>query len=149
LICHLWQHYVNTALLPLASSSVTTRREMVVFNNQAVSRLEAGVNELITRAAASESHLFHPYPGLYRFIVVMAWLSQQLAKQKRNDFKPRDEDISFARVNTDPCTACCDMLDKVREAVKPNLSGKNQEIFFTEIGIAFHTYVLFLYPNST
>ncbi|KAG6833946.1 hypothetical protein H0H87_007957 [Tephrocybe sp. NHM501043] len=49
LICHLWQHYVNTALLPLASSSVTIRREMVIFNNQTVSRLEGGANHLLQR----------------------------------------------------------------------------------------------------
>lgn len=49
LICHLWQQYVNTALLPLASSSVTIRREMVVFNNQSVSRLEGGANHLLQR----------------------------------------------------------------------------------------------------
>lgn len=50
LICHLWQQYVNTALLPLGNPSVTIRREMVVFNNQAVSRLEGGVNHLMHRA---------------------------------------------------------------------------------------------------
>jgi hypothetical protein len=49
LICHLWQQYVNIALLPLASSSVTIRREMVVFNNQSVSRLEGATNQLLQR----------------------------------------------------------------------------------------------------
>lgn len=53
LICHLWQQYVNTALLPLASSSVTVRREMLVFNNQTVSRLEGGVNQVIHRLTDS------------------------------------------------------------------------------------------------
>ena len=46
LICHLWQRYVTMALLPLASSSVTVRREMVIFNNQAVSRIEGGANQV-------------------------------------------------------------------------------------------------------
>lgn len=49
LICHLWQQYVNIALLPLASSSVTIRREMVVFNNQTINRLETGANNLLQR----------------------------------------------------------------------------------------------------
>ena len=51
LICHLWQHYVNMALLPLASSSVTVRREMVVFNNQSVSRIEGAANHVMQRLA--------------------------------------------------------------------------------------------------
>ncbi|KAK0468124.1 exocyst complex protein [Desarmillaria tabescens] len=126
LICHLWQQYVNTALLPLASSSVTTRREMVVFNNQAVSRLEGGANQLTQRLTDA----------------IIAWLSLQLTKQKKNDFKPRNDDLSFARVNTEPCVACCESLEKVRDAAKANLSGKNLEAFLTEIGVSFHSLLL-------
>ncbi|KAG7449001.1 exocyst complex component Sec10 [Guyanagaster necrorhizus] len=126
LICHLWQQYVNTALLPLASSSVTTRREMVVFNNQAVSRLEGGANQLTQRVIDA----------------IIAWLSLQLTKQKKNDFKPRNDDLSFARVNTEPCVACCESLEKVRDAAKVNLSGKNLESFLTEIGVSFHSLLL-------
>lgn len=51
LICHLWQQYVNIALLPLASSSVTIRREMVVFNNQTINRIETSTNNLLQRIA--------------------------------------------------------------------------------------------------
>ncbi|KAJ3756440.1 exocyst complex protein [Lentinula raphanica] len=126
LVCHLWQQYVNTALLPLASSSVTIRREMLVFNNQTVSRLEGGVNQLIHRLTDT----------------IVAWLSNQLSKQKRNDFKPKNDDLSFARVNTESCVACCDMLEKVRDNAKANLSGKNLEVFLTEIGISFHSLLL-------
>jgi len=126
LICHLWQQYVNTALLPLASSSVTIRREMVVFNNQAVSRLEGGANMLSQRITDS----------------IVSWLSSHLAKQKKNDFKPRNDDLSFARVNTEPCVACCETLERVRDAAKLSLSGKNLEVFLTEVGVSFHSLLL-------
>jgi len=126
LICHLWQHYVNMALLPLASGSVTIRREMVVFNNQSVSRIEGAANHLMQRLADA----------------IINWLSIQLAKQKRNDFKPRNDDLSFARVNTEPCVACCETLERVRDAAKANLSGKNLEVFLSEIGVAFHSLLL-------
>ncbi|KAJ7781031.1 exocyst complex protein [Mycena metata] len=126
LICHLWQQYVNTALLPLASSSVTIRREMVVFNNQAVSRLEGGANTLTQRITDS----------------IVAWLSSHLAKQKKNDFKPKNDDLSFARVNTEPCVACCDTLAKVRDAAKLSMTGKNLEVFLTEVGVSFHSLLL-------
>ncbi|KAI0824698.1 exocyst complex protein [Trametes gibbosa] len=126
LICHLWQRYVTMALLPLASSSVTVRREMVVFNNQAVSRIEGGANQVTQKLTDT----------------IITWLSAQLAKQKRTDFKPRNDDLSFARVNTEPCLACCDALEKVRDAAKTNLSGKNLEVFLTEVGVAFHGLLL-------
>lgn len=73
----------------------------------------------------------------------MAWLSVQLTKQKRNDFKPRNDDLSFARVNTEPCVACCETLEKVRDAANLHLSGKNQEVFLTEVGVSFHRSIVF------
>lgn len=59
LICHLWQQYVNVALLPLASSSVTIRREMVVFNNQTINRLENGANSLLQRITDGMHFVLH------------------------------------------------------------------------------------------
>ncbi len=138
LICHLWQQYVNTALLPLASSSVTTRREMVVYNNQSISRLEGGANHLTQRITDSTFCSRFGLPELTLSTAVITWLSLQLTKQKKNDFKPRNDDLSFARVNTEPCVACCDTLEKVRDAAKANLSGKNLEVFLTEVGVSFH-----------
>lgn len=140
LISHLWQQYVNVALLPLASTSVTVRREMVVFNNQTISRLEGAVNHVLQRLMDCKCYgQFCSTCGLMLGIIaVLTWLSSQLSKQKRSDFKPRNDDLSFARVNTEPCVACCETLEKVRDAAKENLSGKNLEVFLTEIGIGFH-----------
>ncbi|KAI0268316.1 exocyst complex component Sec10 [Gloeopeniophorella convolvens] len=126
LICHLWQQYVNIALLPLAASSVVVRREMVVFNNQTVSKVEGAANALM-------QHLVD---------ATLSWTVTQLAKQKKTDFKPRNEDDSFARVNTEPCVGCCETLEKVGVAAKQNLSGKNLETFLTEVGLAFHSQLL-------
>ncbi|KAH9045459.1 exocyst complex component Sec10 [Lactarius pseudohatsudake] len=126
LICHLWQQYVNIALLPLAASSVVVRREMVVFNNQTVSKVEGAANSLMQRLIDA----------------IVSWMATQLAKQNKPDFKPRNDDDSFARVNTDPCIGCCEILEKVGIAAKQNLSGKNLEIFLTEVGVAFHSQLL-------
>ncbi|KAI0004964.1 exocyst complex component Sec10 [Russula compacta] len=122
LICHLWQQYVSIALLPLAAGSVVVRREMVVFNNQAVSKIEGAANALMQP--------------------IVSRIATQLAKQKKTDFKPRNDDDSFARVNTDPCVGCCEILEKVGIAAKQNLSGKNLEIFLTEVGVSFHSQLL-------
>lgn len=72
---------------------------------------------------------------------VVAWLATQLSKQKRSDFKPRNDDLSFARVNTEPCEVCCETLEKARDAAKQSLTGRNLEVFLTEVGVTFHTYV--------
>lgn len=121
---------------------------MVVFNNQSVSRVEGVVNQLLQRVIDCMplfSYLWHIFIlNLTSYAAVINWLSVQLTKQKRNDFNPRDDDLSFARVNTEPCILCCDVLEKVRDAANENLSGKNLEVFLTEIGVAFHRSALIL-----
>jgi exocyst complex component 5 len=72
---------------------------------------------------------------------VVAWLATHLNKQKRGDFKPRNDDLSFARVNTEPCEACCETLEKARDVAKQSLTGRNLEVFLTEVGVTFHTCV--------
>lgn len=73
-------------------------------------------------------------------LAIVAWMATQLTIQKKTDFKPQNDDDSFVRINTDPCIGCCDVLEKVGIAAKQNLSGKNLEVFLTEVGIAFHGY---------
>ncbi|KAG8956725.1 Exocyst complex component 5 [Tulasnella sp. 424] len=126
LICQLWQQYSSIALIPLTSSSVTGRREIMIFKGQTISHIEGLANTLEQKVIDS----------------IVAWLSAQLQKQKKTDFKPRNDDLSFARVNTDPCTGCCEILEKVRDAAKDKLSGQNLESFLTEIGVTFHSMLL-------
>lgn len=54
LICQLWQQYSSIALIPLTSSSVTGRREIMIYNGQTVSRIEGLANALEQRVIDSE-----------------------------------------------------------------------------------------------
>lgn len=58
LIMNLWQRYISTALIPLAGTSVTVRREMGIFNNHVVVRIEGKVNAIVQSATDSQ---FHPF----------------------------------------------------------------------------------------
>jgi hypothetical protein len=71
----------------------------------------------------------------------MAYLAAQLTKQKRNDFKPKDDDLSFARNTTEACIACCDYIEKLSDAATTGLSGTNLETLLVEIGVGFHRWV--------
>ncbi len=106
LIISLWQHYVHTALLPLASTSVTVRREMTIFNNHNLLRVEGKCDALMQKIADN----------------VVGFLANRLATQKKNDFTPKNDDLAFARQNTEPCVACAEALEKVEQAARANLS---------------------------
>lgn len=53
-ICHLWQKYTTTALLPLASSSPGMRRELGTFNAAGLVRLESKANTVIQKTIDGE-----------------------------------------------------------------------------------------------
>ncbi|KAJ8296597.1 Exocyst complex component SEC10 [Rhodotorula toruloides] len=126
MIMHLWQRYISTALVPLAGTSVTVRREMGVFNNHVSVRIEGKVNMIVQRTTDA----------------IVSYLSVLLSKQKKADFRPKNDELAFSRLNTEPCLLACDFLAKVREAAVNALSGRNAEIFLTEVGVTFHTLLL-------
>jgi hypothetical protein len=68
----------------------------------------------------------------------MVWLANTLKKQKTNDFKPKDEELSFARMSTEPCQACCGFLERLNAITEKSISGKNAQSFLLEIGMVFH-----------
>lgn len=72
---------------------------------------------------------------------IVSYLSLQLAKQKKLDFKPKNDDDVYSRLNTEPCLLACEFLTKVRDATGRALTGRNAEVFLTEVGVTFHTCV--------
>ncbi|WWD00439.1 hypothetical protein V866_007352 [Kwoniella sp. B9012] len=125
-ICHLWQRYTSTALLPLAGNTVSIRREMGTINSHNVVRMEGKINNVIQKALDG----------------IVSHLSYLLTKQKKNDYKPKNDELSFARTNTEPCELCCEFLVTIKDTVNEGLSGKNAQAFLTEVGVAFHSLLL-------
>ena len=54
LITTLWQHYVVTTILPLAGSSMTLRREIIIFNNHNMLRIEGKCEALLQKVTDSK-----------------------------------------------------------------------------------------------
>jgi hypothetical protein len=74
---------------------------------------------------------------------VVAFLSGRLSTQKKNDFNPKNDELAFSRINTDPCLACVEALEKIEQMTRSGLgSGKNADTFLTEIGVALHGLLL-------
>ncbi|KAH8084591.1 exocyst complex component Sec10-domain-containing protein [Filobasidium floriforme] len=126
LALHLWQTYYSTVLVPLVSSSPAVRRDALRWNANTVTRVEGKVNTLVLRFLDAS----------------VSWLSVLLKRQKNSDFKPKDEEMSFARTTTEPCTLCCSYLERLNEAGHKAFAGKNAEAFFTELGVEFHGLLL-------
>ena len=74
-IMHLMNTCIRSVLIPLASANVTLRREMEKTSIFAVDRMEDKVNSIMQRSID----------------VVIAWVAKLLARQKKDDFRPRDD----------------------------------------------------------
>ncbi|WOO82794.1 Exocyst complex component sec10 [Vanrija pseudolonga] len=123
LVCHLFQRYASTALIPLTGPTTAVRREITAFNQHNVMHIEGKTNEIIQKAID----------------LIVSWLSTLLQKQRKTDYKPKDDDW---RGNTEPCVLSCEFLGKVKDIVDESMSGKNSEAVLTEVGVAFHALLL-------
>jgi exocyst complex component 5 len=54
MVMNLLQRYITTAILPLAGTSVTTRREMGIFNNHLIVRMEGKINAIVGKVVDGE-----------------------------------------------------------------------------------------------
>ncbi|CAO1618629.1 unnamed protein product [Jaminaea pallidilutea] len=127
LITALWQHYISVALIPLTSGSVTLRREMAIFNYHNLLRVEGKSDAFVQRVVDN----------------LIAYLVNRLATQKKNDFAPKNEELAFSRMNTDPCIACSEALERAARVVRSSLlSPANVESVLLEIGVSFHSLLL-------
>ena len=138
LVFHLWQRYASTAIFPLSGSSTSIRREMVTSNSHNIVRIEGKIVSILQKAIDSTLSQRSKVTCTILTADIIAYISFCLTKQKKNDYKPKDDELSFARTNTDPCQLICAFVEVVRDSAKDALSGKNAEAFFTEVGVALH-----------
>ncbi|WVQ74124.1 hypothetical protein IAR50_003715 [Cryptococcus sp. DSM 104548] len=122
----LWQKYSGMAVMPLAGGNVGLRREMAGLGRHGVLRVEGKVNEVVQKGVD----------------LILGHLAHILTKQKKNDYKPKNDDISFARTITEPCELAVEFLGEVRDTVRGCLTGGNAEGFLVEVGVGFHALLL-------
>lgn len=70
---------------------------------------------------------------------ITSWLSELLSRQKKNDFRPKDEEGAMMSMGTQPCMQTIDFIVKVYRSASNALQGKNFEAFLRRIGNAFHS----------
>ncbi|CAG8724518.1 8739_t:CDS:2, partial [Acaulospora morrowiae] len=125
-IIHLSQNHFQAAILPLASSSLPIHRDLTFDKNRFMMGVENKMNLAVQRTIEA----------------IIARLNHLLSRQKKVDFRPKDEDDNIANLATAPCNACVECLKKVQTNASQLLDGKNLEHFLTEIGIAFYSMLL-------
>ncbi|KAJ5909193.1 hypothetical protein N7495_001875 [Penicillium taxi] len=114
---------VDAVLLPLATSSITTRRDMEKRTSQTTSRIEEKINTIEQKTIDG----------------TLAWISRLLSGQKKNDFRPRETDNAtwLEMLQTPTCASICVFLTRLHNMARTSLpsSGSNTRQFLTEIAM--------------
>ncbi|KAJ6035785.1 hypothetical protein N7540_000064 [Penicillium herquei] len=114
---------VNAVLLPLATVSITTRRDMEKRLNQATTRFEDKINTIEQKTIDG----------------TLAWVSRLLSGQKKNDFRPRESDNPawLEMLQTPTCASICAFLTRLHNIARTSLpsSGSNVRQVLTEIAL--------------
>ncbi|RIA92225.1 exocyst complex component Sec10-like protein [Glomus cerebriforme] len=125
-IIHLAQNHFQVVILPLASPSLTIHRDLTSDKNRFMMGVENKMNSAVQKLID----------------VIIARLSYLLSRQKKVDFKPKDEDDIIASLATTPCNNCVEYLKKIQSSISQCLDGKNLEYVLIEIGVTFHSILL-------
>ncbi|KAL1637126.1 Exocyst complex component 5 [Neofusicoccum ribis] len=125
-ILHLLQMSINTVLLPLASPSLITRREIEKTTNATISNLETKISNILQKTID----------------VSLSWTTKLMQGQKKQDFRPRDDDLVSLGAETPTCLAVTRFLDKVATQATATLSQPALGIFLSELALGLRSQLL-------
>ncbi|KAJ3109202.1 Exocyst complex component 5 [Phlyctochytrium planicorne] len=117
------QLHFQTCVIPTVSSSPSAHREAIIIKNEFMSSIEDILNQLLQK----------------QIEMILAWLASILSKQKKVDFRPKDEAFETNLASTQQC---CEFLKRVAESAVKSLDAENLEVFLCDIGFSFHGMIL-------
>ncbi|KAI8051452.1 exocyst complex component Sec10-like protein [Syncephalis plumigaleata] len=120
------QTHFKQAIIPLLSRMSVGTREILLTQRSTMGALEDKANKVMNKAIDA----------------IISWLSNSLAKQKKKDFQPRDQDLDLMSLATPACNMCIEYLRKVQDISKDYLDEVNREAFLLELGVTFHELLL-------
>ncbi|KAI8076652.1 exocyst complex component Sec10-like protein [Gilbertella persicaria] len=125
-IIRLMQKHFESAMLPLVASAPSTHRDVLSIKNTFMATLERKINIVLQKSVEGITY----------------WLSELLSHQKKNDFRPKDEEGAMMSMGTSPCMQSIDFITRVYRSAADSLQGKNFEAFLRRVGNAFHSMLL-------
>jgi hypothetical protein len=127
-ILHLLQTTIQTMLLPLTSSNITLRRDIDKSSSATLSNLESKISSILHRTLDTS----------------LAWVAKLLTNQKKNDFRPKDEELASAieALQTPTCLSIFNFLSKVASLATETLDGANLSSFLSELASGLRSLLL-------
>ncbi|EIT75375.1 exocyst subunit - Sec10p [Aspergillus oryzae 100-8] len=129
-IANLMVMCINTLLIPLATGSITVRREMEKKTNLTTMRIEEKVNTIEQKIIDAS----------------LVWINKILSGQRKNDFRPKEGDNAawLEKLQTPTCSSICTFLSRVHNMTATSLppGGSNLRQLLTEIAMGTRSLLL-------
>ncbi|KAJ2706915.1 Exocyst complex component 5 [Coemansia sp. IMI 203386] len=125
-IMRLVQTHFQRALVPFVGTGSYIYRDMVGEKNQLMSRVEISLNLISNKLVGACTQ----------------WLAGILGRQRKNDFRPADDDFTAFEMGTQPCRQCTDYLYRIRQACQQSMGTENQERVLADIGNSLYRMLM-------
>lgn len=131
-IMHLMNTFIRTVLIPLATSNITTSRQMEKITAQSLERMEEKISSIMQKTID----------------VVLAWVTKLLARQLKTDYRPKDDTLSGAsdwleQLQTPTCLSIFTFLGRLHTlAISALGPSSNLTAFLTELAVNVRSLLL-------
>ncbi|KAJ1733220.1 Exocyst complex component 5 [Coemansia biformis] len=126
IIIRLTQIHFQRAVVPFVGNGNYIYRDTVAVKNQLMSRVETSLNLITNKLVGACTQ----------------WIGGILAKQRKGDFRPAEDDFTAFEMGTQPCRLCTDFLGRIEQACQQSLGAENQERVLADVGNALHRMLM-------
>ncbi|BFZ53656.1 Exocyst complex component 5 [Savitreella phatthalungensis] len=114
--------YIDLVIVPMAGANLSVKREITARVTSTTKRINGRISAVISRSAD----------------LILSWINQLLARQKRSDFIPQDE-IDLSQMQTPVGTSVAAFLARVGQAAK---DGLLPDSFLADVGVRIQLTML-------
>ncbi|KAJ3382348.1 Exocyst complex component 5 [Lobulomyces angularis] len=125
-ILNLIQFHFQSAIVSKLLRSPATHREVVVYKNNLMSDVEEKLGNLV----------------FTQIEYISVWFVSVLSKQKKNEFKPNDDQLNIGTLPTPPCIQITNFVKNMYKTAMQSLNGENLRVFLLEVGNSLHSLLL-------
>ena len=125
-IAKLMLNYIDLVIVPMAGSNLPAKRDISSRVTSTTNRVNGRINAVVSRTVD----------------LILSWCNQILARQKRTDYRPNEDDIDLSTMQTASGVQLSAFLANVGRKASDTLSGGNLTSFLTEVGTRVHLTLL-------
>ncbi|KAJ1731607.1 Exocyst complex component 5 [Coemansia sp. Benny D160-2] len=126
IVVRLVQTHFQKAIVPFVGTGSYIYRDIVAEKNKLMSRIEISLNLISNKFIGACTQ----------------WLTNLLSKQRKNDFRPAEDDFTAFEMGTQPCRQTTDFLHRIEQTCRQSIGPENQSRILNDVGDALYRMLM-------